>query len=119
MVCALMNHGFRIEELHREGSVATLSIDVSTETDCTDGHFPGDPMVPAVSILLEMVGRAATSVFSLGASRGLRRVKFMAAIRPGDQLRLDLTREDQSVRFQLTREEALVSRGALLFAERS
>ena len=62
------------------------------------GHFPGDPIMPGVLIveaLAQVAGLAAMSPPEQRGKRGLfagiDRVRFRRPVRPGDQLRLDVT----------------------------
>lgn len=66
------------------------------------GHFPGDPIMPGV-LIVEALGQAAAvlMVASLGPGDADRSVYFMSIddarfrrpVRPGDQLRLEVTQE--------------------------
>ena len=46
----------------------------------TDGHFPGNPILPGAVLLTEILS-------AIGAeTRAIRSAKFLAPVRPGDRL---------------------------------
>ena len=68
------------------------------------GHFPGNPVVPAV-VLLERVAEAIESAFGSQARLvRLASVKFLSPLAPGEQFRIVLERSDAAaIRFSLVR----------------
>lgn len=73
------------------------------------GHFPGQPLVPAV-VMLEQVAAA------LRAWRGERlgrvaEAKFVAPLGPGQQAELCLTEAQGRVRFEIRAQGSLLARG--------
>lgn len=74
----MADHVFTIEAGHR----------------CLDGHFPGAPIVPGV-ILLDHVARAATGRFG-GHLRRIVRCKFLAALHPDEECRVELVPKSTS-----------------------
>ncbi|MFZ5482494.1 MAG: hydroxymyristoyl-ACP dehydratase [Myxococcota bacterium] len=67
------------------------------------GHFDGDPLVPGAA-LLEWVAREA------GLAR-FTRVRFVAPVRPGEAVALELARDGDRVRFTIRGEDGLRARG--------
>ena len=64
----------------------------------TDGHFPGDPIIPG-AVLLQAIARRLEQ-----ATPGLRcaeivSAKFHTPIRPGDSIGLDWTEHEHMFRF--------------------
>jgi 3-hydroxymyristoyl/3-hydroxydecanoyl-(acyl carrier protein) dehydratase len=56
------------------------------------GHFPGQPILPGVALLAEVLEAARTEALlcpSLGAAPRLSVVKFSGAVRPGAALALE------------------------------
>ena len=77
------------------------------------GHFPGNPVVPAV-VLLERVAEAIES--ALGPQARLVRlpsVKFHAPLAPGERFRIVIeTPAPNSVRFRLLRDGKVFATGS-------
>lgn len=82
---------------------------------CFDGHFPGRPILPGIAHLALAV--ATRSAVGLDAPlRGVRDVRFTAAISPGDRVEVSLLAggSADTQRFELRREGTLLSSGMLL-----
>ena len=85
-----------------------MSFEIETVIDAAHpalpGHFPGNPVVPAV-VLLERVAQAIES--ALGPQARLARlpsVKFLAPLAPGERFRIVIEpTSPNSVRFRLVR----------------
>lgn len=76
------------------------------------GHFPGNPVVPGV-LLLEQVLDAAEG---LGLSRGplrLAQVKFLAPLLPEQAATVEIEPNGTRWRFRIRRGEALLASGEL------
>lgn len=87
------------------------STEVSAAHPCLAGHFPGNPVVPAV-VLLERVLEA------LHAWRGpqwrLRRLlaaKFLLPLRPGEHFEILLRMEDTRLDWRCERDAQLLAHG--------
>ena len=77
------------------------------------GHFPGNPIVPAV-VLLERVAAAIEGAFGPQARLArLPAVKFLAPLAPGERFRIVLERQDGgSIRFTLVRDGKAFASGS-------
>lgn len=65
------------------------------------GHFPGNPLVPGASILERVIEEISRRAGTPQAVQRLEAVKFLTALRPGDELSIELESIDaNSVRFQ-------------------
>jgi 3-hydroxyacyl-[acyl-carrier-protein] dehydratase len=78
------------------------------------GHFPGNPIVPG-AVVLDAVLRAAEACFALPPSAWeLPAAKFLTPVRPGDEVRISLTRHAGSeVKFECFVGERAVASGTL------
>jgi 3-hydroxymyristoyl/3-hydroxydecanoyl-(acyl carrier protein) dehydratase len=93
-----------------------FTIRVPADLKYFDGHFVGDPIVPGVAQIVALAEEGARRAFpELGANAGLRRVKFMEALRPNDTLELAVERSDKGVGFVVLKQGREASRGTLLF----
>ncbi len=81
---------------------------------CTDGHFPGLPIVPG----FVQVGWAIETARPLTGTAVLRRIealKFKALLRTGETIVLVVERAAEGVRFSVRRAGVMVSSGRLIF----
>ena len=94
------------------------ALEVTPQHPALSGHFPGNPIVPAVLLLDEVLQRASADCrLSAGAQPGWKigHAKFYRPVRPGEPLSLQLERPtDGSVRFRLTSAATLIAQGLLL-----
>ncbi|MEO6155094.1 MAG: hypothetical protein ABIP16_05140 [Thermomonas sp.] len=75
------------------------------------GHFPGNPVVPGV-LLLEQVLSLLEAVHGPLASLRLPQVKFLQPLLPGQAARVELTlRGPNSWRFRVMRGDAVLATG--------
>ncbi|MCY7370230.1 MAG: beta-hydroxyacyl-ACP dehydratase [Polaromonas sp.] len=78
------------------GSCYSSRVDIPADHPAFAGHFPGQPILPGVLLLERIMALAQTHLVQLGEGCALRNVKFLAAVAPGDQLRLDLSHTGRS-----------------------
>lgn len=98
------------------GERRTVRVRVPQELRYLEGHFPGNPIVPGVAQLVPLAYREARAAWpDLGAPTGIKRLKFLEALRPGDELALELLREPAKVRFEIRRGPTLCTHGVLTF----
>jgi 3-hydroxyacyl-[acyl-carrier-protein] dehydratase len=70
---------------------ATRRIEIAVDHPAFDGHFPGQPVLPGVALLgevLEAALREPTLAPSVGSAPRLAIVKFLAPVRPGAALEI-------------------------------
>lgn len=81
------------------------------------GHFPGQPVVPGVVLLGEVIETLQTALRdgcpgrSLAVPVQISAVKFISPVGPGARLRIDWTCTAQRVRFEVTGKAATTSEG--------
>ena len=109
---------FDFGEPRLDGERTVVSFEVPADLGYLDGHFPGAPIVPGVAQVVALAeARARVAWPDLGASRGLRRVKFKRGLYPGDTYELGLQRDGARVAFTIHGDGELHSQGSLLFAD--
>lgn len=78
---------------------------------CLPGHFPGEPLVPAV-VLLERVLDAVQAWRGPGCRLlGLRAVKFLYPLRPGERFEIVLRHDGPRLDFRCERGSRLLAQG--------
>lgn len=76
----------------------TTRFTVAADDPCLDGHFPGDPLVPAV-VILDAVIRCAKAAPGVDIA-GISRCKFLAPLRPDQACEIALSpATGQRIRF--------------------
>ena len=88
----------RITELTEEGAVGEL--DVREDAMFVQGHFPGNPVMPAVFELEAIAQVGAVAILSRPEFAGktayyasIDKAKFRQMVRPGDTLRMEVKLE--------------------------
>jgi 3-hydroxymyristoyl/3-hydroxydecanoyl-(acyl carrier protein) dehydratase len=83
---------------------------------CLPGHFPGDPIVPAV-VLLELSCAVLRELRpELGPLREIRMVKFTRPVRPGEPVRVSFTAlAAGGLRFSCATAAGVAAQGQMLF----
>lgn len=68
------------------------------------GHFPGQPLLPGVSLLAEVLEAVLADpalAARVGAAPRLANTKFLAPVRPGAQLTIQLDATGRGLRFEV------------------
>ena len=92
----------------------TVNLSIAPDHPTFAGHFPGQPLLPGVSLLAEVFEAAldqAELAQHLGTAPRISAVKFLAPVRPGAQLTLQLTPGPRSLRFEVREGERLAASG--------
>ena len=84
--------------------MATLDLHIAPDHPAFAGHFPGQPLLPGVSLLAEVL-EAVLDVPELAAAIGsaprIGAAKFLAPVRPGAHLTVQLDARPRGVRFEV------------------
>ncbi len=78
------------------------------------GHFPGQPLLPGVSLLAEVqeaVMRDPALAAQVGATPRLGAAKFLSPVRPGSTLTIRFGASATAVRFEVAVGERTVAAG--------
>lgn len=78
------------------------------------GHFPGQPIVPAVVLLAEALAAIETATGRAPEQWTLSGAKFLQAVGPGSRLTLVHEESRDGRRFELRCGDALVASGTLV-----
>lgn len=99
------------EELPKSTGWTEKSLQIPADWSRFSGHFEGDPLLPALSQLADIILPAIREAFGGGALASLRRVKWTRPVRPGAKLSLRLDRKPHGINFQLWEGPALACSG--------
>lgn len=88
---------------------------ISADHPCLAGHFPGNPIVPAV-VMLDCVQDALRAQQGANHITRIAHVKFLAPLKPEEELRITLELEAQIARFRCESGSRLLAQGSLEFA---
>ena len=75
-----------------ESVVASRQVEIAVDHPAFDGHFPGQPVLPGVALLAEVLEAALREpalAACIGAEPRLAVVKFLATVGPGASLAID------------------------------
>jgi acyl-CoA synthetase (AMP-forming)/AMP-acid ligase II len=107
----------QLEEAGPNEVAATISPDLVF----FKGHFPGNPILPAVIQLDRLVlPQVRLRWPDLGSVRVIRRIKFKSPVRPGQRLRIHVERDGDRVRFRICSEaepDLVFSEGTLILEQ--
>jgi len=94
--------------------VYTVSVQVAHDHPAFAGHFPGQPLLPGVSLLAEVLEAllddpALAALVSPKPRIGA--AKFLAPVRPGARLTIALEAGPRGVRFEVREGERIAASG--------
>ena len=101
----------------------TVTADASTSHSATlrvpakhpalTGHFPGNPIVPGVVILDEVICAAEAWLGGDFHVHGLSHAKFLAPLKPDEAARIELALRGSLLEFAVYRGEATIAKGTM------
>lgn len=89
---------------------------IAAEHPCLPGHFPGQPVVPGVVVLDEVLALARAQ-FGDRILLRMPQVKFAAPLLPEQDARVDFEPRSDRLRFRVLRGEDVIASGELVFAD--
>ncbi len=95
-------------------AVHTTRVTIAHDHPAFAGHFPGDPLLPGVALLAEVLEAALdvpALVALIGESPRVVAVKFLAPVRPGAELTVLLEAGPRGLRFEVREGERLAASG--------
>lgn len=93
-------------------------VTIPEEHPALPGHFPGNPVVPGVVTLGEVLQALRTQAKKPLTVLGMPSVKFFTTLRPGRQLVIHLQEEEKgTISFTCTSESHVVAAGTLSYCE--
>jgi 3-hydroxyacyl-[acyl-carrier-protein] dehydratase len=94
--------------------VATVALRISPDHPAFAGHFPGDPLLPGVALLAEVIEAVLDEPLlaaALGSAPRIGSAKFLAPVRPGAELTMQLEAGPRGIRFELREGDRLAASG--------
>ncbi len=96
-----------------------MQTQIAADHPALPGHFPGHPVVPAVVILGAVLSHARAQLSTVNIT-GLKKVKFMQPLYPGEQFDIELGEPGgDTVSFSCRRDQQLLVRGRLKLDQES
>jgi 3-hydroxymyristoyl/3-hydroxydecanoyl-(acyl carrier protein) dehydratase len=100
---------------HQQDRKIRLLFHVPADLVWFEGHFPGDPILPAVVQIDWVIHFGREFGFSDASFTGFSRLKFMSVITPDAVIRLILVAETNGIQFTYESGSRLHSKGVVLF----
>jgi 3-hydroxyacyl-[acyl-carrier-protein] dehydratase len=94
--------------------MSVIRLHIAADHPAFAGHFPGQPLLPGVSLLAEVLEAILddTALAALvGDSPRIGAAKFLAPVRPGTTLTVHLAGGERGVRFEVKDGERIAASG--------
>ena len=92
----------------------SVALQVAPDHPAFAGHFPGQPLLPGVSLLAEVLEAALDEpalAALIGTAPRIGAAKFLAPVRPGASLTITLEGGPRGVRFEVREGERIAASG--------
>ena len=89
------------------------SVGISPTHPALAGHFPGNPIIPGVVLLDEVLAAAQTIYGEEMMLAGLPQVKFLLPLRPSRAFSIEFTGQGNHLKFICASENKVIATGQL------
>ena len=92
----------------------SVALNIAADHPAFAGHFPGQPLLPGVSLLAEVLEALLDDpalAALIGPAPRIGAAKFLAPVRPGAQLVIALELGPRGVRFEVKEGERIAASG--------
>lgn len=92
----------------------SVDLHIAADHPAFAGHFPGQPLLPGVSLLAEVLEAALDEpalAALVGTAPRIASAKFLAPVRPGARLTLQLDASPRGLRFEVREGERVAATG--------
>ena len=90
---------------------------VAADHSSLPGHFPGNPIVPGVLLLDEVIRTAESWLGRSVYVRGISQVKFVQPLLPEEPARISLALDGATLKFTVQKASAVIAQGLMQLAE--
>ncbi len=91
-----------------------LALTIAPDHPAFAGHFPGQPLLPGVALLAEVLEAVLADpalAVLVGPAPRMGAAKFLAPVRPGARLTIELSGSERSLRFEVREGERSAASG--------
>ncbi len=96
-------------------TMSTTSLRIPADHPALEGHFPGEPLVPA-TVLLDAVREAIAAHHPSLRLETLSHAKFLSPLRPEQDAKIEVDVRGRAVRFRCLRDADIIAVGEIVLA---
>jgi 3-hydroxymyristoyl/3-hydroxydecanoyl-(acyl carrier protein) dehydratase len=90
----------------------TGSFTIPVDHPALPGHFPGNPVVPGVVVLANVIRILESAGLPPASMRSVRHVKFIEPLLPGQKALITVAADDAALSFGVTCDGRTIAKGA-------